>query len=215
MDTARTALTNEDFIRTARGSGIRLETRTARTDLHLADLAAAGDEDAFEEIFHRHKRLVAIVAARYYRRPEDIEEMVQIAFAKAFVELGSFRGAHDRSLMSWLARITANSCLDALRSRNRRPERLDCDLTEPEKDQLAAFSSVDASTHEKELLDSDLIEKVLARLPDNERWLLQMMYAYEMSVAEIAEVLGCSTANVKVRLWRARAAMRKVLRKIM
>jgi RNA polymerase sigma-70 factor (ECF subfamily) len=56
---------------------------------------------------------------------------------------------------------------------------------------------------------------LLARISGSDRALLEMMYSEEMSIAEIAELLGMSQANVKVRAWRARHALRKVLRAIM
>src|SRR3954464_8822049 len=78
----------------------------ARTDRQLVDLTLTGDESAFECIFERHKRHVAMVAGRYFQRPQDIEEIVQASFIKAYYELGSFRGLNDFSLVSWLGRIT-------------------------------------------------------------------------------------------------------------
>ncbi|MBP9110813.1 MAG: sigma-70 family RNA polymerase sigma factor, partial [Pyrinomonadaceae bacterium] len=92
----------------------RLPVRAERTDNQLVEMVVAGDEAAFEEIFDRHKRLVAVVASRHFRRHEEVEEIVQIAFAKAFVEMSKFRGAYDRSFSSWLVTITSNTCLDLL-----------------------------------------------------------------------------------------------------
>src|SRR5207245_9776678 len=167
----------------------------------------AGDGMAFEEIFDRHKRLVAIIANRYFRRPEEVEEIIQISFAKAFTELGTFRGRYDRSLSSWLARITSNACLDTLRNQKRKPERLNCDLSDHEAESLLELTAVDSTDAENAVLDRDLTEKLLARIPEEDRSLLQMLYAEEMSVADIAEVFGWSKSNVKVRAWRARTAL--------
>lgn len=189
--------------------------RVERTDNQLVDLAIAGDELAFEQIFDRHKRLVAIVAHRYFRRPEEVEEIIQISFAKAFTELGSFRGLYDRSFSSWLARITSNACLDTLRNQKRKPERLTCDLSEQEADALLELTAVDSSAAENAFQDRDLTEKLLAQIPAEDRALLQMIYAEEMSIADIAEVLGLSKSNVKVRAWRARVTLRKMLRKFL
>src|SRR5687767_3205210 len=107
-----------------------------RTDPQLVELVLAGDETAFEQIFERHKRTVARTAARYFQRPEQIEEIIQISFAKAFVELAKFRGEHELSMPSWLGRIAANACLDQLRSQKRKPENLQCELTDGEAESL-------------------------------------------------------------------------------
>lgn len=215
MNSITTALQNDKYVGRVADDAADIRAHVESTDAQLVELVLAGDNTAFEQIFDRHKRMVAMVTTRYFRRPEEIEEIIQISFAKAFVELERFRGQYDRSLMSWLARITANACLDLLRSQRRKPERLDCELADHEKAALLELTSVDIGLSEKKLLERDLIDKVLAQMPESDRALLQMMYADEMSVADIAETLGCSKANVKVRAWRARASMRKLLQKIL
>ncbi len=213
MNSITTALQNENYVGRVSDDVADVRSHAESTDAQLVELVLAGNNAAFEQIFDRHKRLVAMVATRFFRKPEEIEEIIQITFAKAFVELERFRGQYDRSLMSWLSKITANACLDMLRSQKRRPERLDCELAEHEKAALLELTAVGLEQAEKTLIDRDLIDKVLSRMEDSDRILLQMMYADEMSVAEIADVLDCSRSNVKVRAWRARASMRKILKK--
>lgn len=215
MSSYPTALQNETFITRAEDDAADAWARVERTDSQLVDLVLGGDGAAFEQIFDRHKRLVAIIANRYFRRPEEVEEIIQISFAKAFAELGRFRGQYDRSLSSWLARITSNTCFDILRNQKRKPERLTCDLSEQETECLLELTAEDSRPAEKAILDRDLTEKLLARIPEDDRALLQMLYADEMTVADIAELLGWSQSNVKVRAWRARATLRKVLRKFL
>ena len=215
MSSYQTALQNETLINRVNDESAVAPLLVERTDKQLVDLVLAGDGLAFEQIFDRHKRLVAIIANRYFRRPEEVEEIIQISFAKAFTELGTFRGRYDRSLSSWLARITSNACLDALRSQKRKPERLTCDLSDQEVESLLELTAVDSDATESAIQDRDLTEKLLARIPEEDRALLQMIYAEEMSVADIAEAFGWSKSNVKVRAWRARAALRKVLRKFL
>jgi len=210
MSSYQTALQNDTFIARADDDVADLPVHVERTDSQLVDLVLAGDGCAFEQIFDRHKRLVAIIANRYFRRHEEVEEIIQISFAKAFADLGSFRGQYDRSLSSWLARITSNTCFDTLRNQRRKPERLNCDLSEQEVESLQELTAEGSLPAEKAILDRDLTEKLLARIPESDRALLQMLYAEEMSVADIAELLGWSESNVKIRAWRARASLRKV-----
>ena len=215
MSSYPTALQNETFATRADMEVANSAVRVERTDNQLVDLVLGGDSFAFEQIFDRHKRLVAIIASRYFRRHDEIEEIIQISFAKAFAEMGRFRGLHDRSLASWLVRITANACFDTLRNQKRKPETLICELSDREVDALLQLTADDSRAPEKTLLDHDLTEKLLARIPAADRSLLQMIYAEEMSVGEVADVLGWSKSNVKVRAGRARAALRKVLQKIL
>ncbi len=187
--------------------------RAERTDAQLVQATLAGSEFAFEQLFDRHKRLVARTAARYFQRPEQIEEIIQIAFAKAYVELAKFRGEHELSFASWLGRIAANSCLDLLRSQKRRPENLICELSESEAESFLEFAAgVDEGT-EDSLVNRDLAAKILSGLPEDDRALLHMYYVDEMSVAEIGELLSWSKSKVKIRAWRARNAVRKIVKR--
>jgi RNA polymerase sigma-70 factor (ECF subfamily) len=191
-----------------------LHLRVERTDNQLVELVIAGDNYAFEQLFDRHKRMVAGLASRYFRRPEEIEELVQTAFAKAYTQLDKFNGNYDRSFGSWLGRITINTCFDALRVKRRRPETLDCELSDEESvTQMDSIATDD--TELNSLQDRDLTDKLLAKLAPQDRALLEMLYSDEMSVAEIADVMGTSQSNVKVRAWRARRHLRKIVGKLM
>lgn len=214
MSSYPSALQSENVITRVDEDSAKRAVNVERTDRQLVDLVLCGDEFAFEQIFDRHKRMVAGVAARYFRRPEQIEEIIQLSFSKAYVELARFRGLHELSLASWIARITTNACFDTLRSEKRKPEDLCCDLTDGEAE---SFSSIAATTQDAEnlLLHRDLAEKLLSRVAADDRALLQMLYVEEMSVAEIADVTGWSQSKVKIRAWRSRNTLRRVLRKFL
>jgi len=193
--------------------GDAAERSLQRSDLQLVEMVLAGDDAAFEDLFERHKRLVARTAARYFRRPEEVEEIIQIAFTKVYFELKNFRGTHELSLAGWLARITANACLDRLRSQKRRPEELACELPDPEDmDRLKAKLST--ASDEQAHIDRDLAAKLLGRLADEDRILLELLYLDELSTAEAAKVLGWSRSKIKVRAWRARQILQKILKRI-
>lgn len=206
-----TALQDETLIARVEDESPGPHFRAELTDRQLVESAITGSEEAFEQIFDRYKRPVAIVASKYFRRPEQIEEIIQISFAKAFLELKRFRGQHDASLGSWLSRIAANACLDQIRSKKRKPEDLNCDLSANETETLLDVASSGEISAEKDLALRDLSSKLLSRLPEDDRALLQMLYVDEMSVAEIADLIGWSRSKVKIRAWRARNALRRVL----
>lgn len=186
-----------------------------RTDAQLVEMVLNGVEHAFEEIFHRHKRMVAFLASRHFRRAEEVEEIIQITFTKAFQGLANFRGAHDNSFASWLGAITSNACFDTMRKQLRRPEKLDCELSEAETRSLLDLAGSNAHLAEQQIADGDLAERLLTYLSETDRSLLEMLYIHELPVSEIAERQGCSKANVKVRAWRARAHLRKILRQLL
>jgi RNA polymerase sigma-70 factor (ECF subfamily) len=213
MNSYQTVLNNETLIHRANERAVEAPLRVERSDNQLVDLVLAGDGTAFEQIFDRHKRMVALIARRYFRRPEEVEEIIQISFTKAYTEMAKFRGLHERSFSSWLVRITSNACFDMIRGQRRKPERLVCDLSEQEADTLLKLSATSTDSAEKSIVDRDLVDKLLVGMPVEDRVLLRMMYAEEMSVADIADALGCSNSNVKIRAWRARGVLRKLIRK--
>ena len=202
------ALQNETLIHRADDEALETVVSAVQTDAELVELVLSGDETAFEDLFDRHKRLVGSIAARYFRQASQIEEIIQIAFAKAFQELPRFRGSFDLSFASWLARITANSCLDTLRNQKRRPENWIDDVETSELRVSAA-----GKTSEECLIDRDLAEKLLSHLAADDRALLQMLYAEDMSVADAAEQMGWSGSKIKVRAWRARNSLRRILKR--
>ncbi|HEV7699514.1 MAG TPA: sigma-70 family RNA polymerase sigma factor [Pyrinomonadaceae bacterium] len=210
MSSHSTVLPNDTLVSRADATAGELHLRAERTDNQLVELVLAGDMYAFEQLFDRYKRMVAVVASRYFRRHEEIEELVQVAFAKSYTELGKFNGKFERSFASWLSRITVNTCFDALRSKRRRPETLNCDLSDQETDAMLEASASGRADHAA-LQNRDLADKLLSQLEPRDRALLEMLYTDEMSVAEIADVMGTSQSNVKVRAWRARRYLRKVL----
>lgn len=186
---------------------------TERTDMQLVGLSLAGDEAAFECIFERHKRRVAGLASRFFREQAEIEEMIQISFTKAYVELGSFRGAHEHSLASWLSRIAANTCLNELKRRAVKIENFADVLSDTEIETLAI--DLREKSVEELMVQRDLLEKLLASIDTEDRVLLQMLHAEEMSVAETAAVFGWSKAKVKVRAFRARRTLNKVVKRFL
>lgn len=211
MSTFPTALQDETLISRVETDSGGSAVRAQLTDRQLVDAAIGGSDEAFEQIFDRYKRPVAITAARFFRQSEQIEEIIQISFAKAFVELARFRGQHDASLGSWLTRIAANASLDAIRSRRRRPESLDCELTNDESETLLDMAADNGQNAEQLLTSRDLSEKLLSRLPEDDRAILQMLYVEEQSISEIASLIGWTQSKVKIRAWRARNALRRIL----
>jgi RNA polymerase sigma-70 factor (ECF subfamily) len=185
--------------------------RVELSDRQLVEQVIAGDEAAFEQIFTRYRRLVAKAAMRFFTRPDEVEEIIQISFTKAYFEITKFRGDHDCSLPAWLSRITSNACLDQLRNRKRRPQDLECELSDSEAESL--HRAAGDRLEDGELANRDLAEKLLSVLTPEDRAVMQMLYAEELTVAEVAETLGWSKSKVKVRAWRARHTLRGVTKK--
>jgi RNA polymerase sigma-70 factor (ECF subfamily) len=210
-----TAWENDVIMPRADTNSTDLPVFSDTSDNHLVELVLAGDETAFEQLFDRYKRLVGATAARYFQQPEQIEEIIQITFAKVFFELKNFRGRHDFSLASWLGRITTNTCLNTLRTKKCRAESQLSEVQKAEVNTLFNSCGQNGNDAESCLVSRDLADKLLSSLAAEDRALLQMLYVEEKSVGEVSAATGYSVANVKVRAFRARNAMRKLLRKFL
>lgn len=187
------------------------------SDVELVTRAGAGDEEAFEELFNRHRRRVALIASRFFRQREQIEEIVQESFTKAYFALSDFSNQQEAGFASWIARIAFNSCYDELRRIKRRPESTMSNVSEEEsawlKEQVRAEGTendVEAAT-----VSRDLAGKLLSRLSPEDRLVLIMMDVEGLSVSEVAKLNKWSISKVKVRAHRARAHLRRVLKRFL
>lgn len=201
---------------------ITLEQQPARegiepSDVELVGRVRDGDESAFEELFNRHRRRVALISSRFFRQREQIEEIVQESFTKAYFALGDFSNQQEASFAAWIARIAYNSCYDELRRTKRRHESALSDVSDEDSAWLnETLRAVETGGDvEAVAVTRDLAEKLLARLSAEDRAVLVMLDAEEMSVSEIADVTGWSVSKVKVRAHRARASLRRVLKRFL
>ena len=186
-------------------------------DSELVARVRAGEEEAFEELFNRHRRRVALIASRFFRQRQEIEEIVQESFTKAFFALPEFSNQQDNSFASWLARIAFNTCYDELRRLKRRPESALSNVNEEEAAWIKEQARGDGAGQDIEstAVARDLAEKLLSRLSPEDRLVLLMLDVEGMSVSDIARTNKWTDSKVKVRAHRARESLRRVLRKFL
>jgi RNA polymerase sigma-70 factor, ECF subfamily len=192
-----------------------VHTATEPTDDELVVASAGGDEAAFEALFNRHRRQVARIAGRFFAQREQIEEIIQDSFTKLYFALTTYHGTHEASFNAWLAQITVNTCYDQLRRVRRRSEQALGELTETETEDFSAQLHRVRSDVEGALISRDLSLKLLSRLSAEDRLVLTLLDVEGFSVAEIAEMTNWSISKVKVRAHRARAHLRRIMRKFL
>lgn len=173
-----------------------------------------GREDAFETLVRAHSGRMLSVCRRILRNDEEAKDAVQEAFVSAFRGIASFEGTSR--LGTWLHRIAVNASLMRLRSKKRRPEESIDDLLPTFKDDgHARIEPRDWSKSALQLVESretrEFVRGCIDRLPDLYRTVLLLRDIEEMDTAEAAGVLGVSEGVVKVRLHRARHALRRLL----
>jgi RNA polymerase sigma-70 factor (ECF subfamily) len=187
------------------------------SDNELVESVLAGDELAFETLFHRYRLAVGRVASRFFQQRQQVEEIVQESFAKAYFALKDYNGKNERSFAAWLLRIAANTSYDELRRAKRNPESTGYALEESDARWLQSRLHGDAAGGdiEADAITRDLAHKLLDRLGPEDRLVLTLLNGEELSVIETAEVTGWSVAKVKVRAHRARLALRKLVGRLL
>lgn len=174
----------------------------ATTDEDLVKAALSGDDDAFAELVRRHKRRVFGIAARYAGSRHELEDVSQEVFIKVYKNLGRYRG--DAPFVHWISKIAVNACYDLLRKRRREVEEAPIEEIESLPD--AAISEDKASEEAWALL-----RDAMSRLRPDERLVITLLELEERPVREIALLTGWSESKVKVRAFRARKELKRIL----
>ena len=182
------------------------------SDLELVLRVADGDNVAFEVIMRRHNQLLFRTARAILKSDADAEDVLQLAYLKAWHALGEFRG--DARLSTWLVRIVVNEALGHLRKRSAQIIPLEVAMASKEPDAHRWFQDdadrrPDRSTMRSEL--RQLMEQRIDLLPDDYRRVFVLRGVEEMSVEEVAQVLAIPEVTVRTRFFRARNLLREGL----
>lgn len=191
---------------------------TIADDVDAADAALlaalrAGEESAYEQLVRSYGGRLLAVARRLLPNDADAQDAVQDAFLSAFKALPAFDGRSR--LSTWLHRIVVNAALMKLRSRARRPEEsIDALLPTFKDDGHAAapggrWSDSAAVAERAEM--QQLVREQIMKLPESYRTVLLLRDIEQFDTETVAQMLEVSPAAVKVRLHRARQALRTLL----
>jgi RNA polymerase sigma-70 factor, ECF subfamily len=180
-----------------------------QTDAELIAAVLGGNAAAFEPLVQKYSPRLFAMARRYARRESEVEDIVQESWLKAFQKLSTFRG--DAPFEHWLMRLAVRTCYDFLRGHQRNREASFSELSDGETDWLERFATEPEQAREESDAARQLVQRVLEALSPPARLILTLLEIEERSVKEISELTGWSVPLVKVRAFRARAEMRKVL----
>jgi RNA polymerase sigma-70 factor (ECF subfamily) len=162
----------------------------------LIDRCRAGDDSAFGELVDRYKNLVYAMVCRMVTDRSQADDLAQEVFVKVHRGLPYFRG--DARLSTWIYRIVSNVCFQ---ERARRAPRA---LAEPREQ-----GSNDAAFADFELRDR--LDKAMAQLPENYRFLIAAHYLQGVQYEALAETLKIPVGTVKTHLYRAKRRLRELL----
>lgn len=192
----------------------RGESDAYQEEAALVAALKAGEEAAYAELVRRYGGRLLAAANRLLRDRAAAEDCVQEAFLNAFRAIDRFE---ERAMLSsWLHRIVVNAALMRLRRRTPEPEEAIEALQpvfdangERAEEPLWTLPEPEAALAEGQL--RKIVREKIDALPENYRTVLMLRDIEEMSGAEAAEALGITEGAVKVRLHRARAALKRLL----
>lgn len=186
------------------------EIELVKDEAELLARIRAGSPDDFEEIIRQHQGLVFSILYRYERDAHLIEDLAQETFVKAWKALEQFDGRAPFS--HWLSKVTVHVALDHLRKKRRLRNEVGFD--ELGEDALEWLQSDD----DRSALDSgqarEILDLAMSELSAEERLVITLQELEGKSVKEICAITGWSSAAARVRAFRARARLKKILQKM-
>lgn len=179
-------------------------------DRALVRLVVEGDSRAFEPLFMRHKDIIYTMLVKRSCNPDDVDDMLQEAFMKAFVNINRYNPDYDFG--AWICTIAKNTFVDF--NRSRKSKALNPDNNLPLDSRHTNSAQATAPTPEESIINAQQraqIERYIATLPEDYRQLFIMRFVEEYTYEEIAETLQMKLGTVKTRIFRVRAMMCKLI----
>lgn len=180
------------------------EHNSEPTDHQLVLRVQKGDKRAFDLLVLKYQYKLQAVVGRFIRDTDEVADVTQEAFIKAYKALPRFRG--DSQFYTWLYRIAINTAKNYLVSKSRRPANTDIDVEDAEQ-----FSNneklIDDTSPESSMMTDELaaiIKSALSSLPEDLRTALTLREFEGMSYEDIAVVMNCPVGTVRSRIFRAR-----------
>lgn len=186
-----------------------LEQSGHLSDEEVVERVLAGDTALYEIIMRRHNQLLYRVVRSILPSDEEAEDVMQDAYVRAYEHLRQF--ARRAQFRTWLTRIAVHEALARVRRSLRFSPPSPSDHFEGNPMDIVAASE---RTPEQQVANSELravLERAIALLPDSYRSVFMLREVEEMSIEEVAGILDLSAGTVKVRLHRARRALRKLI----
>jgi len=186
-----------------------------KIDLEIVRRVQRGDKSAFDLLVIKYQHKLAQLVLPYVHDKDDVLDVVQDSFIKAYKALPRFRG--DSAFYTWLYRIAINTSKNYLTAQSRRPPRSDVDANEAEFYDYGQAMH-DNTTPEAELAQQqikDSIDRVIASLPEELKTAISLREFEGMSYDEIAGIMDCPVGTVRSRIFRAREVIDKEVKKLL
>ncbi|MEQ8263035.1 RNA polymerase sigma factor RpoE [Pseudohaliea sp.] len=177
------------------------------TDKQLVDRVQRGDNRAFDLLVLKYQHRILGLVSRYVQDADEVQDVTQEAFIKAYRALPGFRG--DSAFYTWLYRIAINTAKNHLVSRSRRPPGADIEVEDAEQFESGGALR-DLENPENALFGEELkavVEAAIEELPEDLRTAVTLREFDGLSYEDIADVMECPVGTVRSRIFRAREAI--------
>lgn len=179
------------------------------TDQQLVARVQKGDKKAFDLLVLKYQHKILSLVSRYLRNSDEVQDVAQEAFIKAYRALPNFRG--ESAFYTWLYRIAINTAKNYLVARQRRPPGVDVDIDDAERYD-GDFQLKDIENPENILFGNELkgvVEQAINSLPTDLRTAVTLREFDGLSYEDIAAAMDCPVGTVRSRIFRAREAIDK------
>ncbi len=184
-------------------------------DQELVQRVQRGDKAAFDVLVRKYQHKIIKLISRYIKDPNEVLDVAQETFIKAYRALAKFRG--ESAFYTWLYRIAINTAKNYLVAQGRRPP--DTDIDAEDAAQFEMDSSLKESDSPDRLVLKDEIEEAIFQaieeLPEDLRIAITLRELEGLSYEEIAEAMVCPIGTVRSRIFRAREAIDRKLRPLL
>ena len=183
-----------------------------REDHEIIKKALDGDQDSFTRLMKKYHDPVFSLVFKIIHDKEEIEDLVQETFIKAFGSLKSFN--ENYSFSTWIFKIASNNCIDYMRKKKLKT--LSIDMTVEQEEGESSFELPDPTYEtDKNLIEEQrrkIIQDAINSLPEKYRVVIQMRHQEEKNYDEISEILCMPIGTVKAHIFRAREMLNKYLK---